>query len=433
MSKSVTNVEIEDVLSSIRRLVSEDTKPKSSVHAAAGDKLVLTAADRVPELASTPQSAEMAANEPGLNDDTSGLPRTAPAERVSDEPAEVSPAETASDEDLQSALSGNAAADAFDEIQLDDVQDEPETRATDYLILNKNDQPQEEEAAHVPSTNPDDQADQAADIKSRIAVLEEAVDGQPDEWEPDGSEMTAANDDVVTSIPAFMHRAARTTEVDGKSATNDDRSEEGADEARDGEDQPEQPILQTESQHDGDDQHGDDQSNDEDHAEEARQDRAPFRHDDKGEIEEAEAVQDVAEDDHAADVQEDRAEDGGTGQDAEIMDEPKEHPKANFIHIEDDEDVRRDYGDQTIAQPDKDDAEIDATVLGTAEAEEALEAALSDDTDEDAYFDEDAIRDMVRDIVREELQGVLGERITRNVRKLVRREIHRALTSNELE
>ena len=43
-------------------------------------------------------------------------------------------------------------------------------------------------------------------------------------------------------------------------------------------------------------------------------------------------------------------------------------------------------------------------------------------------FDEDMLRDMVKDIIRQELQGVLGERITRNVRKLVRREIQRTLS-----
>lgn len=51
----------------------------------------------------------------------------------------------------------------------------------------------------------------------------------------------------------------------------------------------------------------------------------------------------------------------------------------------------------------------------------------------DAYLDEEALRDMVSEIVRQELQGALGERITRNVRKLVRREIHRALSSHELD
>ncbi|MGX9355033.1 hypothetical protein ACS3SW_07695 [Roseobacteraceae bacterium S113] len=51
----------------------------------------------------------------------------------------------------------------------------------------------------------------------------------------------------------------------------------------------------------------------------------------------------------------------------------------------------------------------------------------------EVVLDEDMLRDMVTAIVREELQGSLGERITRNVRKLVRREIHRALASHELE
>jgi len=52
---------------------------------------------------------------------------------------------------------------------------------------------------------------------------------------------------------------------------------------------------------------------------------------------------------------------------------------------------------------------------------------------DDGYLDEEALRDMVSEIVRQELQGELGERITRNVRKLVRREIHRALLSQGME
>jgi len=60
------------------------------------------------------------------------------------------------------------------------------------------------------------------------------------------------------------------------------------------------------------------------------------------------------------------------------------------------------------------------------------EAGLWSDEGE-AIIDEDTLRDMVSEIVRQELQGALGERITRNVRKLVRREIHRALTSQEFD
>ena len=36
-------------------------------------------------------------------------------------------------------------------------------------------------------------------------------------------------------------------------------------------------------------------------------------------------------------------------------------------------------------------------------------------------------------LIREELSGTLGERITRNVRKLVRAEINRALTARDFD
>jgi len=47
--------------------------------------------------------------------------------------------------------------------------------------------------------------------------------------------------------------------------------------------------------------------------------------------------------------------------------------------------------------------------------------------------EEEALREMIAEVVRSELQGALGERITRNVRKMVRREINRALAAKELE
>lgn len=52
---------------------------------------------------------------------------------------------------------------------------------------------------------------------------------------------------------------------------------------------------------------------------------------------------------------------------------------------------------------------------------------------DDQLLDEDTLREMIGKIVHEELQGALGERITRNVRRLVRREIHRALTARDLD
>lgn len=65
----------------------------------------------------------------------------------------------------------------------------------------------------------------------------------------------------------------------------------------------------------------------------------------------------------------------------------------------------------------------------TADAEidkEALAASVI------SGFDEQALRSLVVEIVHDELGGELGERITRNVRKMVRREINRVLTSREM-
>ena len=51
----------------------------------------------------------------------------------------------------------------------------------------------------------------------------------------------------------------------------------------------------------------------------------------------------------------------------------------------------------------------------------------------DQFVDEETLREIVSEMVRDELQGDLGDRITRNVRKLVRREIHHALATRDFE
>ncbi len=70
-----------------------------------------------------------------------------------------------------------------------------------------------------------------------------------------------------------------------------------------------------------------------------------------------------------------------------------------------------------------------AARAGTAAQEAVQDLFAPADTDD---FGEEALREVVRDLIREELQGALGERITRNVRKLVRAEIARALAAREL-
>lgn len=67
-----------------------------------------------------------------------------------------------------------------------------------------------------------------------------------------------------------------------------------------------------------------------------------------------------------------------------------------------------------------------------AEVAEEVAHAAQEDRD-DVTYDESLLRDLVRDILREELAGALGEKITRNVRKLVRAEIAQALATRDLD
>ncbi|QRF67242.1 hypothetical protein [Ponticoccus alexandrii] len=90
--------------------------------------------------------------------------------------------------------------------------------------------------------------------------------------------------------------------------------------------------------------------------------------------------------------------------------------------------ARRDIdaeGDEALAR----NGTLAAATAESIGAHDRVDGALA----EHAVIDEEVLRQMVSDIVRQELQGVLGERITRNVRKLVRREIHRVVMSQEFD
>lgn len=53
--------------------------------------------------------------------------------------------------------------------------------------------------------------------------------------------------------------------------------------------------------------------------------------------------------------------------------------------------------------------------------------------DDDIFVDEDLLRRVVSDIVREELQGKLGERMTRNIKRMVRREVEQSLSLRKFD
>ena len=69
--------------------------------------------------------------------------------------------------------------------------------------------------------------------------------------------------------------------------------------------------------------------------------------------------------------------------------------------------------------------------LGAAMAVSSEPQAASVDFSEPALSEED-IEDIVRRIVREELQGPIGQQISRKVKRLIRDEVHAALSEEEL-
>lgn len=81
------------------------------------------------------------------------------------------------------------------------------------------------------------------------------------------------------------------------------------------------------------------------------------------------------------------------------------------------------------------DAAVEPDLAEDAPPQAAQDASDAQPQDDSTHLplDQDALRAMVVDILREELAGDMGERITRNVRKLVRREINRVLVSREME
>jgi hypothetical protein len=80
------------------------------------------------------------------------------------------------------------------------------------------------------------------------------------------------------------------------------------------------------------------------------------------------------------------------------------------------------------------DAAAASVIAGLADAQDAAaDAGLEEDLDGEMRFNEDVLRELVRDILREELAGKMGERITRNIRKLVRSEISRAMMTQDIE
>lgn len=64
---------------------------------------------------------------------------------------------------------------------------------------------------------------------------------------------------------------------------------------------------------------------------------------------------------------------------------------------------------------------------------QAAAAPIDEGVETELWIEEEQLRAMVQGIFREEMAGPMGERITRNIRKLVRAEVGRLLAAQELE
>ncbi|MCW9043506.1 MAG: hypothetical protein OQK05_09215 [Pseudopelagicola sp.] len=342
MSDPVTNVEIEDVLSSIRRLISENDrspKPRASVSSAVSE---------APHSAVETADAEAARDRLVLT----------PALRV----AEVAP-ETP---------------------ELDDAESQPSESQPSESVA--------EEALHEPHDHAWEDAGATFDAEEEAAFDEAhgAADEIAAEIEEDLSE---AGFDPVDGVSL-----KRARELDSRIVHWDKMAEAGGS-ADASAYEPDEP---------GDSDY-------------AGTDVEPLEWQDD--------LPDALEEDTKAP---DRAE-GFAG-------DFKQDPEAKTPHTDPQDRSDRPYVEETSAEEalaglaGRIEAELHDSIPGQIEAELTPEAALDDLAGDDAMeLDEAVLRDMVADIVRQELQGALGERITRNVRKLVRREIHRALAAHELE
>lgn len=371
MSDPVSHAEIEDVLSSIRRLVSEDSSNKPAAPEPAA-RLVLTPALRVQDREETPP-AQLDAPQ-----SDAARPVDTPSQRA--QPTDAQPTGTPSPQDQLSDVQPSDAPTVTPDSAA--VAETPDLSGEAAIVFHR--RPATDDAAQPAAAEPaqspehDDQPATTADsstpwVNPDSTLFAAAADAVQHPATPAEPAATRAADDDDTPPP--VSASGRAASVVRKIAEMEARA-------------PRPPLWEPDSRS-----------------------AAPF---------------------------------AGVGPDAiEWRDEPlttnKRRPQP--------ETTSQDAVAETVVDDTNsgDSPQIDATAtfdldddLDQLSQDAVTDAALEtlagrDDAEaSEAYLDEDALRELVASIVREELQGALGERITRNVRKLVRREIHRALAAHDL-
>ena len=445
MSDPLTSLEIQDVLSSIRRLVSEDNRHRADrVGTARGaldrvtsaedepdvvaDKLVLTEALRV--------SDDEDAETDGPVDEVSGQLGTSGDVDVADE--EAAAVDLAAD--LPAAQTHPVASDEGDALRLsvsgESVFDEGEPLPV-VAVEGEGD-------------------DDAPSLEDTIAELEAAVSGRGWEFEPDGSEVAKGALTDAALEEAFengfgVDEAAEDDEaVLGQPITSPlitDRQVSAEEPATIAFEEPEPDeagtnIVATTADQSADipdiDAEGASDFDADDDADETGG-VLDFKHADpvdgpeQDPVTPAEAQADPSS--GSAFIRTAAAmaakEAGGRPQPAaQGTGAPQEEPTARPSRIRRLTLLPSDRADMGAVEADAQLSDMSSALPGGGTEED--DASLFSAGDE-TVVDMDMLRDLVAEIIRQELQGALGERITRNVRMLVRREINRALEGRNFD
>lgn len=451
MSDPLTNSEIQDVLSSIRRLVSEDNRHRTERErgragpGAEAGKLVLTEALRVAD----------------------------------HEPEAKADAETETGTDTRSGVA--ALHDAAPEVTGDADDDKVRDTITGegrFQAEGRNPAIAEAEAGDAWEETADAEV---GTLEDTIAELEAAVAGIGDEFEPDGSEVArgreidaeleeafeegfavdaAAEDEAADLAQPVTGGAIGGSGTDVATGTDTGADAEpgvgpfaAAAEAGDG------PAADARAAGDGDGPETADHTADAAEGPEvAGADHLDFGTEGVGDSDDGRARTPIS--DAGAAEEADRADDHAppafipsgrvrtgydTGYDGAAAEgvPPADRPRRLTLTAAD---AVAPWGRDDVAPAaDREPPEAATEAPGLASAlagdiADESEGAAADgdesslfDAGGDVVIDMDMLRDLVAEIIREELQGTLGERITRNVRMLVRREISRALETHKFE
>jgi hypothetical protein len=471
MSDSVTNVQIEDVLSSIRKLVSEEVRAQTrdgvrtephATPAASEDRLILTPSLRVAPVADAPTTAPEA-----VDDVLSDLAEDEPvAGFVHAEP----PHEEADLLDLMARVRAAGTRSGAVEIKrpagIKPVErpapprppaEEPETAVASALsaletALRNGSFGQAGSPAETGGDAED--SDFATDLNAEIA--RKALSGLETD-DPDDHDLTETDldgpeeDDLIASglddtldteigqpeafaagteetetdvVPTFLRRSGvaslgqRIAEVEAVVTTHGGEWEPEADEPTDAAPEPAFDPLPWEDAGEGEEDLAPQGMQTDDMQTEVDMAAAAHSNTDTADDEMWQVEPDGKADFHAA------AASPAFRSHLRSVPDPESAPEREPVT------AHRNHTDHAGAptQADADDWESARTESDYL----TMDADRQTLTEEPALLDEDMLRDLVAEIVREELQGALGERITRNVRKLVRREIQRALTSQEI-